>query len=40
VRVAFSAFDAAAHVVREAPKLLNLFGLLVGFAALADHFDE
>jgi len=40
VRVGFSQFDAAAHAAREAPKLLNLFGLLVGFAVLADHFDS
>jgi len=40
VRVGFSRFDAAAHLAHEAPKLLNLFGLLVGFAVLADHFDS
>src|SRR5512133_2351129 len=40
VRVAFSRFDAASHVAAEAPKLMNLFGLLVGFAVLADHFDQ
>jgi Na+/H+ antiporter NhaD/arsenite permease-like protein len=39
VRVGFSSFDAAAHVAAEWPKLANLFGLLVGFAVLADHFD-
>jgi len=40
VRVVFSRFDAAAHVAHEWPKLANLFGLLVGFAVLADHFDS
>jgi Na+/H+ antiporter NhaD/arsenite permease-like protein len=40
VRVAFSPFDAAAHAAREWPKLANLFGLLVGFAVLADHVDS
>jgi hypothetical protein len=40
VRVVFSPFDAAAHVAHEWPKLANLFGLLVGFAVLADHFDS
>jgi len=39
VRVGFSHFDAAAHVDEEWPKLANLFGLLVGFAVLADDFD-
>ena len=39
VRIAFSRFDAVAYLAEEAPKLLNLFGLLVGFAVLADHFD-
>jgi len=39
VRVAFSSFDAAAHAGHEWPKLANLFGLLVGFAVLADDFD-
>ncbi len=40
VRVVFSRFDAAGHVAHEWPKLANLFGLLVGFAVLADHFDS
>src|SRR4051794_27931277 len=40
VRVAFSRFDAGAHAAHEWPKLANLFGLLVGFAVLADHFDS
>jgi len=40
VRVGFSRFDALAHAAAEAPKLVNLFGLLVGFAVLADHFDQ
>ncbi|HMF39717.1 MAG TPA: citrate transporter [Polyangia bacterium] len=40
VRVGFSQFDLAAHVAQETPKLLNLFGLLVGFAVLADDFDS
>ena len=40
VRAGFSRFDWGAHVVAEAPKLVNLFGLLLGFAALADHFDQ
>jgi hypothetical protein len=39
VRVAFSSFDIAAHAAHEWPKLANLFGLLVGFAVLADDFD-
>jgi hypothetical protein len=40
VRVGFSPFDAAAHARDEWPKLANLFGLLVGFAVLADDFDS
>src|SRR4051812_3360788 len=40
VRLVFSRFDAAAHVAHEWPKLANLFGLLVGFAVLADHVDS
>jgi Na+/H+ antiporter NhaD/arsenite permease-like protein len=40
VRVAFSAFDIGAHAGHEWPKLVNLFGLLVGFAVLADDFDS
>ena len=39
VRLGFSRFDLAAHMAREWAKLANLFGLLVGFALLADHFE-
>ncbi|HEU4616925.1 MAG TPA: SLC13 family permease [Gammaproteobacteria bacterium] len=33
-------FDAAAHFAREAPTLLNLLGLLLGFAVLARYFEQ
>ncbi|MCC7263353.1 MAG: citrate transporter [Candidatus Latescibacteria bacterium] len=33
-------FDLAAHLRHEAPVLLNLLGLLLGFALLARHFEE
>ncbi len=39
VRLGLSRFDLAAHMAREWAKLANLFGLLVGFALLADHFE-
>jgi Na+/H+ antiporter NhaD/arsenite permease-like protein len=38
-RVGFSQIDLAAHLAHEWAKLFNLFGLLVGFALLADHFE-
>jgi Na+/H+ antiporter NhaD/arsenite permease-like protein len=40
VRLGFSRFDLAAHVSGEWVKLANLFGILVGFSLLADHFDK
>jgi Na+/H+ antiporter NhaD/arsenite permease-like protein len=33
-------FDVAAHFTHEAPVLVNLLGLLLGFAVLARHFEE
>ncbi len=39
VRLA-AGFDWAAHLHEEAGKTLNLFGLLVGFALVADHFEK
>ena len=33
-------FHPAAHVLREAPILVNLLGLLLGFALLARHFEQ
>jgi Na+/H+ antiporter NhaD/arsenite permease-like protein len=39
VRLGFSQFDLVDHLVHEWAKLANLFGLLVGFALLADHFE-
>ncbi|HVT36286.1 MAG TPA: hypothetical protein VHE37_11905 [Nevskiaceae bacterium] len=33
-------FAVAAHLAHEAPELLNLFGLLLGFALLARHFER
>jgi Na+/H+ antiporter NhaD/arsenite permease-like protein len=40
VRLAFSEVDLAGHLAHESMKLVNLFGLLVGFALLADHFER
>ncbi|HEX6996084.1 MAG TPA: SLC13 family permease [Gammaproteobacteria bacterium] len=34
------AFELGHHIVREAPTLTNLLGLLLGFAVLARHFEE
>src|SRR5690606_15277934 len=34
------AFELGHHVVEEAPTLINLLGLLLGFAVLARHFEE
>jgi hypothetical protein len=39
VRLGLSRFDLVAHVRHEWAKLLNLLGLLVGFALLADIFE-
>jgi Na+/H+ antiporter NhaD/arsenite permease-like protein len=39
VRLTFSRLDLLAHLGHEWAKLVNLFGLLVGFALLADHFE-
>ncbi len=39
LRLGFSRFDPVAHLAREWAKLVNLFGLLVGFALLADHVE-
>ncbi|MBX7183986.1 MAG: citrate transporter [Vicinamibacteria bacterium] len=36
----FGSLDLAAHLRREWVILANLFGLLVGFALLADHFER
>src|SRR5690606_6105744 len=33
-------FELGHHVVEEAPTLINLLGLLLGFAVLARHFEE
>jgi Na+/H+ antiporter NhaD/arsenite permease-like protein len=38
-RLAFSHFDVVHHLAEEWSKLVNLFGLLVGFALVADHFE-
>jgi Na+/H+ antiporter NhaD/arsenite permease-like protein len=38
-RLALPHFDLASHLAEEWAKLANLFGLLVGFALLADHFE-
>jgi len=35
-----TSFDIPAHLHRELKGLLNLFGLLMGFAILARHFEE
>lgn len=40
VRFLFTDFNAMEHVEHEWRILLNLFGLLVGFALLAKHFEE
>lgn len=34
------AFDLGAHLVHEAPTLVNLLGLLLGFAVLSRHFEQ
>jgi Na+/H+ antiporter NhaD/arsenite permease-like protein len=39
-RVGFSGFDLVSHLTLEWAKLVNLFGLLVGFALVADHFES
>ena len=39
VRLAFSHFDLVHHLAGEWAKLVNLFGLLVGFTLVADHFE-
>ena len=39
-RLGLSHFDLARHLGHEWVKLVNLFGLLVGFALLADHFER
>ncbi len=39
VRLTFSQLDLVAHLAHEWAKLANLFGLLVGFALLADHVE-
>ncbi|ULA65334.1 MAG: conserved membrane protein of unknown function [Nitrospira sp.] len=33
-------FDISAHLVHESRLLINLFGLLLGFALLSKHFEE
>lgn len=39
-RLAFSHLDLVHHLAEEWAKLANLFGLLVGFALVADHFES
>jgi Na+/H+ antiporter NhaD/arsenite permease-like protein len=39
-RLGLSRFDLGGHLGHEWVKLANLFGLLVGFALLADHFER
>jgi len=39
VRVGFTHFDLAGHLGHEWAKLVNLCGLLIGFAVVADHFE-
>ena len=39
-RIAFTPFNALAHVEEHGGSLLNLFGLLMGFAVVADHFER
>lgn len=38
-KVGFMGFRLLPHLLHEAPLLLNLLGLLTGFALLADHFE-
>ena len=40
VRLGFSRFDLGRHLGHEWMKLSNLFGLLLGFTLLADHFER
>jgi hypothetical protein len=40
VRVALTPFALGDHLLHEWAKLANLFGLLVGFEVLADHFER
>jgi len=40
VRLLFSEFDLGRHLDHEWVQLTNLFGLLVGYALLADHFGR
>ena len=39
-RFAFTDFDPLAHLIEHGGSLVNLFGLLVGFAIVADHFER
>lgn len=39
-RLGFSTFSLGHHLGHEWVKLVNLFGLLVGFTLLADHFER
>ncbi len=39
-RLIATPIDLPAHLLHEAPLLLNLLGLLLGFALLAKHFEE
>jgi Na+/H+ antiporter NhaD/arsenite permease-like protein len=39
-RLGLTSFDLRAHLAREWARLVDLFGLLVGFALLADHFER
>ncbi len=38
--LADATFEPAVHFTHEAPILINLFGLLLGFAVLARHFEQ
>ncbi|MCK6541520.1 citrate transporter [bacterium] len=39
-KLSFTSFDAVAHIHHEWAIVVNLLGLLVGFAILAKHFEE
>ena len=39
-KLGFTQFDLPAHAQHEAPTLINLLGLLLGFGILAYHFEE
>jgi Na+/H+ antiporter NhaD/arsenite permease-like protein len=39
-KLGFTQFDLTSHLIHEWEVILNLFGLLLGFAILARHFEE